>query len=229
MTFTKLFSSITASTIWLEDNPTRIVWITMLAMANKNGFVFASIPGLASIAHVSVSATRRALNKCQEPDPDSRTKDFDGRRIEEVDGGWRLINYQKHRVIRDEEDRREYMKLLMRQKRKQERLAMLATVSNVSRGKPRLADVLAQAEAEAEAEENQTPLTPLSGGPNRKPKKANKLTDRELKRVMAELRRISKAQEGASYDLEVALEKAAARAGVEFERARYLLEEEKTA
>jgi hypothetical protein len=159
MTFTKLFSSITASTIWLEDNPTRIVWITMLAMSNKNGFVFASVPGLASIAHVSVAATRRALHKFQEPDPDSRTKDFDGRRIEEVDGGWRLINYQKHRAIRDEEDRREYMKLFMRQKRKQERLAMLA---HVSHSKPPLADVLAQAEAEAEAEVHKSKTTPRS-------------------------------------------------------------------
>lgn len=111
----------------------------MLAMANKNGFVFASIPGLANRARVPVESVREAIQKFQQPDPDSRTKDFDGRRIEEVDGGWKLLNYAKHRAIRDEEERREYMANLMRNKR---------AVSKVSRGNP----PLSQAEAEAEAE-----------------------------------------------------------------------------
>ena len=115
-------------------------------MSNKNGFVFGSIPGLANRARVSVEAARTAMHKFQQPDPDSRTKDFEGRRIEEVDGGWRLLNYSKHRAIRDEEERRDYMKNLMRQKR-----AVSKTV-DVSRGEPPLSNVLAQAEAEAEAE-----------------------------------------------------------------------------
>jgi hypothetical protein len=140
VTFTKLFSSITESTIWCEDDRTRIVWITMLAMANKNGFVFGSAPGLANRARVPVQAVRVALAKFQQPDPDSRTKDFEGRRIAEIDGGWKLLTYDKHRSIRDEEERKEYMKNLMRQKR--------AAVSNVSHRKP----LLAQAEADTEAE-----------------------------------------------------------------------------
>jgi hypothetical protein len=114
----------------------------MLAMANKNGFVFASIPGLANRARVDIESAREAIQKFQQPDPDSRTKDFEGRRIEEVDGGWRLLNYAKHRAIRDEEERREYMKNLMRKKR---------SVSNVSRSNPSLSQAEAEAEAEAEA------------------------------------------------------------------------------
>ena len=116
----------------------------MLAMANKNGFVFASVPGLADRARVPLEAAVMALERFQQPDEWSRTKEFDGRRIEPVDGGWRLLNYQKHRSIRDEEDRREYMRLLMRKKRK----SVSKNVSNVSHSKP----PLAQAEAEAEAE-----------------------------------------------------------------------------
>jgi hypothetical protein len=144
LTFTKLFASITESTIWCEDDQTRIVWITMLAMANKNGFVFASIPGLAKRANVPLDSTLRALEKFLGPDPYSRTKEFEGRRIEAVDGGWRLLNYHKHRAMRDEEDRREYMRDLMREKR----ASVSKNVSNVSHGKP----PLAQAEAEAEAD-----------------------------------------------------------------------------
>lgn len=141
VTFTKLFSSITESTIWCENDQVRLVWITMLAMANKNGFVFGSAPGLANRARVPIESAREALKKFQEPDADSRTKEFDGRRIEEVDGGWRLLNYHKHRAIRDEEERREYMKNLMREKRS------VSNVSNVSRHKP----PLSQAEAEADS------------------------------------------------------------------------------
>ena len=145
MTFTKLFSSITASTIWCEDDQTRIVWITMLAMANKNGFVFGSVPGLAKMANVPVEATRVALSKFMQPDPDSRSQEYEGRRVETVDGGWRLLTYLKHRAIRDEEERKEYLKLYMRDYRKQK---SLTNVNNVNHSKPQLT----QAEADTEAD-----------------------------------------------------------------------------
>ena len=37
--FTKLSSAIVTSTIWQEDNPTQIVWVTMLATADACGRV----------------------------------------------------------------------------------------------------------------------------------------------------------------------------------------------
>jgi hypothetical protein len=49
VTFTKLFSSITESTVWDEPDRVRLVWITMLAMADKHGRVWASVPGLATV------------------------------------------------------------------------------------------------------------------------------------------------------------------------------------
>ena len=85
MTFTKLFSSITESTVWCEDSDTRIVWIAMLAMADKSGRVFGSVPGLANRARVSVDACREAITKFLSPDPDSRTPDNEGRRIEPIE------------------------------------------------------------------------------------------------------------------------------------------------
>jgi hypothetical protein len=108
MTFTKLFSSITASTVWCEPSDTRVVWITMLAMADKHGRVWASIPGLAKEAAVTVDACRAAINRFLSPDPDSRTLVAEGRRIEPIDGGWRLINHAKYRGVRDEEERLAY-------------------------------------------------------------------------------------------------------------------------
>lgn len=107
MTYTKLFSSITESTIWREDDKTRILWITMLAMADKHGRIWASIPGLADRAKISVEATEYALRRFQSSDQYSRTQEHEGRRIEPIDGGWKLLNHKKYRSIRDEEGRRE--------------------------------------------------------------------------------------------------------------------------
>lgn len=107
VTFTKLFASITESTIWCEPDTTRLCWITMLAMADSRGRVFGSIPGLANRSRVSVDAARTAINTFLSPDPDSRSSVAEGRRIEAIDGGWRLINHEKYRALRDEESIKE--------------------------------------------------------------------------------------------------------------------------
>lgn len=95
--YTKLFGSILNSTVWQEDSETRVVWITMLALCDAKGFVWAAVPGLARQAGVSCEATERALAKFLAPDPYSRTKDHEGRRIVVADGGWTLLNYEKYR------------------------------------------------------------------------------------------------------------------------------------
>ena len=115
--YTKLFNTIITSTIWQEPDKTRLIWITMLALADQNGCIHASVPGLAMVARVNVDATRQALEDLQAPDPDSRTKDHDGRRIEEIDGGWRILNYAKYCAMMNEEERREYKARWMREKR----------------------------------------------------------------------------------------------------------------
>lgn len=105
--FVKLSSSIVLSTVWREPHPTRIVWVTMLALANPRGYVGASIPGLADVARVTLAECEEALTCFLAPDPYSRSSEHDGRRIEVVDGGWRLLNYDAYRAGRDPEARRE--------------------------------------------------------------------------------------------------------------------------
>jgi hypothetical protein len=122
--FTKLFNTIVTSTIWQEDDKTRIVWITMLAIADAFGNVFAAIPGLASVGNVSIDACEKAVANLLAPDPYSRTKDFEGRRIEEIDGGWHILNYGKYRKMMDEEERREYKAKWIREKRRQTRTSV---------------------------------------------------------------------------------------------------------
>lgn len=107
-TYTKLFSSITESTVWGEPYSTRIVWVTLLAMADAQGHVYGAIPGLARRANVTLAETEMALAAFFAPDPYSRTQAEDGRRIEAIDGGWRLLNHAKYAGIRNEAERAEY-------------------------------------------------------------------------------------------------------------------------
>lgn len=142
--FTKLFSSITDSTIWRESDHVRIVWITMLAKADVSGFVWSSIPGLADAARVNLDQCLEALAKLMSPDEWSRSKENEGRRIEEVDGGWRLLNYDKYRKIRNMEERREYVRKKVAEHRQ--------NVNNVNKSK-QCKQMLTHAEGEEEVEE----------------------------------------------------------------------------
>ena len=51
--WTKLFSSIVTSSIWCEDHKTVWVWTGFLALADKDGVVEGSIPGLANVMRVT--------------------------------------------------------------------------------------------------------------------------------------------------------------------------------
>ena len=109
--YTKLFNSILMSTIWREDDKTRIVWITLLAMADKNGIAETSIPSLADAARVSFDDCLASLDKLKSPDKYSRTKEHDGRRIQECDGGFLLLNHGKYRAKMSADERREYNRI----------------------------------------------------------------------------------------------------------------------
>jgi hypothetical protein len=163
-TFTKLFSSITESTIWAEPDAVRIVWITMLAMADRHGRIWASIPGLANRARVSLEACEDALDRFQKPDKYSRTPDHEGRRVEAIDGGWRLLNHAKYRAIRDEESALEAKRKWAaknRAKEKVEKVDPSRSPSNTVDASRDNAEAEAEAEADTEAEKDtHTPKPP---------------------------------------------------------------------
>ena len=121
MGYAKLFSSIVASTIWREDDKTRLVWITMLAMKNERHEVEASIPGLADLARVTLEDCKKAIKKLSSPDEYSRNQLNEGRRIVKTDGGWKILNGEYYRAKMGEEDRREYQRLYHREYRKRKK------------------------------------------------------------------------------------------------------------
>jgi hypothetical protein len=137
--FTKLFSTIIYSTIWREDMHIKVVWITMLAMADRNGRIWASLPGLADAARVSIEQCEDAISRLSSPDKYSRTKTDGGRRIREIDGGWEIGNYLKYREKRDDVERRLQTNAAVRRYRQKK-----SELITVSQGKP----LSAQAEAD---------------------------------------------------------------------------------
>jgi|GEM_PF-3584655 len=143
--YSKLWTTIVTSSVWSEDDKTRIMWITMLAVTEADGHVSGSIPGMAAVARLSITDTQIAIDRLCAPDPYSRSLEFEGRRITESPGGWQILNYDKYRASRDEDERKAYMRDYMKKYRKQNSKLCKPTVN------PRKPP-LAQAEAEAEAE-----------------------------------------------------------------------------
>ena len=131
----------------------------MLAMANSKGLVEASIPGLAVLARVSEKECREAMTCLEAPDKDSRSQEYQGRRIKKVDGGWMLLNYAKYRQKLSADERREYQTVKQREYRERDKNTFVDK-SGLS------STVTTQAEAEATTdteEENTLSRVPLLG------------------------------------------------------------------
>jgi hypothetical protein len=105
MSYVKLHQSILDSSIWLESSDTRIVWMTLMAMANQDGIVRAKAPGITARARVSRAACDAALAILRSPDPYSGTPDHEGRRIVDTPDGILLVNYEAWRDKLDKADR----------------------------------------------------------------------------------------------------------------------------
>lgn len=107
-----LLASILDSSVWVGTTPeTKLVWITMLAKKNYKGYVDMSLPGLAKAAEVPLSKAKEAVAILESPDPLSRNKNDEGRRIKAVDGGgWLVLNHGYYRDIIATARRRDYLR-----------------------------------------------------------------------------------------------------------------------
>ena len=112
MAFAKLDSGIINSSIWSEPLATRVLWITILALKDENGFVGAARSGLKRAANITDEEFGIAIKSLESPDLESRTPDYDGRRVEKIEGGWVVLNHEKYKVRED--IKREYMRSYMK-------------------------------------------------------------------------------------------------------------------
>jgi hypothetical protein len=122
MAFVKLDTGILHSTLWVERD-LREIFITSLLMAEPfelaesarqmrvrsleetgfevppgwYGFVKAAGIGIVNQAQVAAESGLNALEKLGSPDAESRTQEFDGRRMVRINGGYLILNYMKYR------------------------------------------------------------------------------------------------------------------------------------
>ncbi len=147
MHYTKLFSTIIHSTIWREPDYIRILWITMLAMKERNDTVQASLPGLADAARITMPQAVEAIERLSSPDEYSRDAENEGRRIEKCPGGWLILNGDKYRKLMNADDIRSYQKQYKKAARAKAKKDLVHVVVNKS---TQMSTMSIQSESETE-------------------------------------------------------------------------------
>ncbi len=146
----KVFTSIFDGSLYGNFEAT-VVMMAMVSLADRDGVVDMTAQSMAARTGYPLTVIETGLKTLAQPDPKSRSKDEEGRRIvlldPERDWGWRLVNYAKYRSIRSNDDRREYQRQLMASRRKktgEEREgaadSVCTPVSNVSQQLAKLAN-----------------------------------------------------------------------------------------
>jgi hypothetical protein len=100
MSYAPLDSGIITSTL-LKNGPDVVAcWILLLATCDKLGESSMQPSAAASLLRISDERAKAAFSVLQEPDPDSRNKHREGRRIIALDGGgWHVVSFQKYQWL----------------------------------------------------------------------------------------------------------------------------------
>lgn len=94
----------------------------LLVLADSDGVVDMTPEAISRRTNVPIEEVQKYISELQQPDPTSRSKQEEGRRLVLIDAkrgwGWQIVNYQHYRKIRDEEARRSYFRDAKRKQRK---------------------------------------------------------------------------------------------------------------
>lgn len=107
--FVKLFQQILDSSI-ADDRRLRHFFTDLLLCADSTGLVMMTHGAIARRIGADLEEVEWGLNALMQPDPLSKTPDAEGRRIEALEGtgyGWRILNYEHYRAMKDAEQLRE--------------------------------------------------------------------------------------------------------------------------
>ena len=118
--YAKLFSRIAQSSLMEQTVPTRYCFMMLLAIADQNGDVIGTDIAIARSINLPADDFRSCIEALSQPDPDSNSQTFEGRRIipSEHGRGYHIVNYLAYRAIKTNEEKREYMREYMRERRK---------------------------------------------------------------------------------------------------------------
>lgn len=118
--YAKIFQSILDSSV-ANDWQVRIVFEDMLILADRFGMVDMTIEAIQRRTGLPMEIVKYGIKKLMEPDPASRNKEAEGRRLELIDDrrdwGWQIMSYEHYSKMRSAEERRDYMRQYKREQR----------------------------------------------------------------------------------------------------------------
>jgi hypothetical protein len=107
--FGKVYASLYQGTLRGKAHPI-LVFTNLLATCDRLGNVDKHPRAIAEEVGLSLEETQAAITYLEAKDPESRSREMDGRRIVRLDDhrawGWRIVNYVKYRALRDTDERR---------------------------------------------------------------------------------------------------------------------------
>lgn len=100
MGYTPVFESVFSGSL-CGQYPDTAAWLFLLAMADKNGEIDKTPHYIATVTGMPLETLTGCIERFLQPDPRSRTKTNEGRRLEllasDRDWGWRIINFHLYR------------------------------------------------------------------------------------------------------------------------------------
>ncbi len=177
----KFFSSTYTGSMFGAGSDVFAVWGYVIAHTQK-GQVELNPKLLSAIIGSPETNIRKAIEKLCKPDPLSRSKIEDGKRlIREGEYAYKVPTYFTYRRIRDEDDRRAYNRLKKAEQRARDKVNHSQGVSICE------SNMSAQAEAEAETETERSKAKPTSSREqsNEQPKAADDVGNQDsINRVL---------------------------------------------
>jgi hypothetical protein len=120
----KIFERMFTGTMYGSGPVVFAVWAYVIANARPPGVVSLNPKLLASTIGCSTEEIREAIEFLMRPDPESATTDEQGRRLVHIGSlDYHVVSWQKYRDMRDEDERREYQRNWINEKRQRLRAA----------------------------------------------------------------------------------------------------------
>jgi uncharacterized phage protein (TIGR02220 family) len=117
-TWTPIWNKLPDSSIWLESKEVKILFVTMLALKDRDHVVRLNAFELSRKSNLTEQEVIDALEVLKSPDTKRlEPQEYEGRRIERVEDGWLILNGEKYREKIQEQRRREYCREKMREYR----------------------------------------------------------------------------------------------------------------
>ena len=121
----KLFESIYDGTL-VEDWRALITFQQMIILCDSDGILDMTANAISRRTGIPADIINKGIEILESDDHFSRTPDEKGRRIVRIDDhrnwGWRIVNHKHYRDLRTANDKREYMRNYMREKREKDKL-----------------------------------------------------------------------------------------------------------